>query len=133
MATVKGDLISATVEGDATYQLPDGTIVELGANIVNDNGHYVGRVTDYDYTEGLMKVNVATSVETLRRFKLKEELLSDEDMKSKLQTMSLLGLWRDVMCEPDLTIDDLSDRELQAFNLQKNVLRKYQDELQNKQ
>ncbi len=113
--------------------------IDLGDLISDDDGKRIGQVIGYDLTDQTARVTIdwnyidsSTQTHEDKKFKLKEELLDDEDMKNKLQTMSLLGMWRDVLGEPNLTIDDLSDRELQVFNFQKNVLRKYQDELQEK-
>ena len=58
------------------------------------------------------------------RFKLKKEL-EDGEIKEKMRTMSLLGIWREVLGEPDLTIDDMSDREIQLFQFQRRVLNDY--------
>lgn len=64
------------------------------------------------------------------RFKLKEEL-ENSGITDRMRTMSLLGTWREVLGEPDLTIDDMSDREIQLFQFQRRVLNESNKESHN--
>ncbi len=56
------------------------------------------------------------------RFKLKEEL-ENSGITERMRTMSLLGAWREMLGEPNLTIDDMTDREIQLFQFQRRILR----------